>query len=185
MLGMKKVFLLIGGPGSGKTSTMSALQPMNISHFSIGAMYRELSEQNSDLGGVIKSHINSGQVVPIKIAQQVIEHFIDKGKNTIVIDGFPRDMEQLQMFNNATKGKAELINVIELMVNEQVALERISKRARGTDDDPKLFKERMRVYEHEIEAIRVYYKSHNKYISLESNTTLSETAEKLRAILSA
>lgn len=181
---MKKIYLLIGGPGSGKTSTMNALQPMDISHFSIGAMYRELSGQSSDLGNEIKSFIDNGQVVPIQIAQQVIEHFITNGKETIVIDAFPRNMEQLHMFNKAIKGKADLCKVIELLVDEQVAIKCITSRARGTDDDPKLFKERMRVYNCEIEEIRMYYKSQNKYISIQSNSEISETAEKLRNILS-
>ncbi len=89
------------------------------------------------------------------------------------------------MFNNAIKGIAELCKVIELMVDEQEAIKRISKRARGTDDNPRLFQERMRVYDHEIEEIRMYYKSQNKYISIESNTEISETAKKLRSILTA
>ncbi len=173
----------MGGPGSGKTSTMQELQSMDISHYSIGAMYRELSGQHSDLGNEIKNHIDKGQVVPIQIAQKVIEHFIHTGKETIVIDGYPRDMEQLHMLNNAIKGKAELCKVIELMVDEQEAIKRITNRARGTDDDPALFKERMRVYEDEIAEIRMYYKSQNKYISIDSNVKLSETAEKLRSII--
>lgn len=180
---MKKIYLLMGGPGSGKSSTMQELQSMSISHFSIGAMYRELSGQNSALGSEIKSHIDKGQVVPIQIAQQVIEHFIDNGKDIIVIDGYPRDMEQLYMLYSTIKGKAELSMVIELMVDEQEAIKRITYRARGTDDDPGLFKERMRVYEREIEEIRMYYKSQNKYISIDSNTKISETAEKVRSII--
>lgn len=180
---MKRIYLLIGGPGSGKTSTMQHLQAMDISHFSIGAMYRELSQESSDLGNEIKSYIDKGQVVPIKIAQQVIERFIKNGKEVIVIDAFPRNMEQLHMFNIAIKGKAELCKVIELMVDEQEAIKRITNRARGTDDDPMLFQERMRVYDCEIEEIRRYYKSQDKYISIESNTKISETAEKLKSII--
>ncbi len=180
---MKKIYLLMGGPGSGKTSTMQELQEMDISHFSIGAMYRELSGQSSDLGNEILRYIDKGQVVPIHIAQQVIEHFIDNGKDIIVIDGYPRDMEQLHMLYIAIEGKAELCKVIELMVDENEAIKRITNRARGTDDDPGLFKERMRVYEHEIGEIREYYKSQNKYISIDSNTKISETAEKVRRII--
>lgn len=180
---MKNIYLLMGGPGSGKTSTMQELQSMSISHFSIGAMYRELSSQSSDLGNEIKAYIDKGKVVPIQIAQKVIEHFINNGKETIVIDGFPRNMEQLHMLNNAITGKAQLCKVIELMVDEQEAIKRITHRARGTDDDPTLFQERMRVYECEIEEIRMYYKSQEKYISIESQTKISETAEKLRSII--
>ena len=180
---MKKIYLLMGGPGSGKTSTMQELKAMDISHFSIGEKYRELSVQSTDLGREIKSYIDKGQVVPIQTAQKVIEYFIDNGKDIIVIDGYPRDMEQLHMLNNAIKGKAELCKVIELMVDEQEAIKRITNRARGTDDDPGLFTERMRVYEVEIEEIRMHYKSQNKYISIDSNTKISETAEKVRSII--
>ncbi|NVN97120.1 hypothetical protein HXX01_02715 [Candidatus Nomurabacteria bacterium] len=57
---MKKIFLLMGGSGNAKTFTFHELQSFAISHFSIGAMYRELSGQSSDLGNKIKGHIDKG-----------------------------------------------------------------------------------------------------------------------------
>jgi len=183
MLNMKKIYLLIGGPGSGKTSTMEALDKKNIAHFSIGAEYRNLVNQGSELGEVVKNYIDKGQVVPIQIAQKVIENFIEKGNEVIVIDGYPRNMEQLHMLNDAIENKAELCIVIELIVEEEVALERITQRARGVDDDPAMFKERIRVYEAEIEEIRNYYKSQKKYVVVNSNNDINTTAEKLRDIL--
>ena len=181
----KHIFLLIGAPGSGKTSAMEVMAPNNISHYSIGAMYRQLAEENSELGSEVKSYIDFGQVVPIAIAQKVIEQFIKEGKQRIVIDAYPRNMEQALMLDNAIAGKAELCRVIEIMVDEQEAFNRITKRARGTDDAPGKFKERMRVYNNEIEQIREYYKSQNKYISIESSYLLNQTVESLGTILNA
>jgi adenylate kinase len=182
---MKRIYLLIGAPGSGKTSTMETIKDLKISHYSIGSMYRKLSEENSILGIEIKSYIDKGQIVPISIAQKVIEHFVNKGKELIVIDGFPRNMEQAIMFDKAINKKAELSGVIELMVDEREAINRIAKRARGKDDDPSLFKERIRVYNEEIREIRKYYQTQNKYISIESKTAITDTAEKIKSIIAA
>lgn len=180
---MKSVFLLLGAPGSGKSSTMEKVKGADISHFSIGDKYRELSTENSDLGIKIKGYIDKGQVVPIFIAQEVIERFIYLGKEVIVIDGFPRNMEQAIMFEKAINNKAELSGVIELLVDEREALNRITKRARGEDDDPSLFKERMRVYNEEISIIRSHYQLQNKYIGIESKTDIIETSEMLKNLI--
>lgn len=174
----------MGAPGSGKTSTMKELEASNISHYSIGAMYRQLSSENSDLGSEVKSYIDKGQVVPITIAKKVIERFIREGNELIVIDGFPRNMEQALMFEKVIQNNAEFIGVIELIVDEQEALNRITQRARGTDDDPSLFKERMRVYNDEVDEIRAFYQGQNQYFSIESQSDTTETAKELKRIIS-
>lgn len=180
---MKKIFLLIGAPGSGKTTTMELIKEPNITHYSIGAMYREISMEDTNLGIEVKRYIDKSQVVPIQIAKKVIEQFINTGSEFLVIDAFPRNMEQALMLEKVIKGNAELIKVIELLVDENLALKRITHRARGIDDDPKLFKERMRVYNEEIEEIRKYYSDQNLYIQLECEVSNEDTAQKLRDII--
>ena len=73
--------------------------------------------------------------------------------------------------------------MIEFLVDEQEALKRILKRSRGIDDDPNLFKERMRVYFEEIKEIREYYNSQNKYLTFRSEHDISESAKKLKSIM--
>ena len=57
---MKKLFLIIGAPGSGKTTDASIIAEKNsdqIVHYSTGDMLREEVASGSELGQTIESYI--------------------------------------------------------------------------------------------------------------------------------
>lgn len=178
---MKKIYLIIGAPGSGKTSTASKIDMLNVTHYSIGEMYREISKENNELGRKVKKHIDKGEIVSIEIAKAVIVNFLNKGKQTIIIDGFPRSIEQAEMFDNLVKEKFLLNGVIEILVDKEIAFQRISKRKRGVDDDLELFGRRMSVYENEINEIRDHYKQKQLYSSINGNLQLDNVVESLKS----
>lgn len=182
-LGMKKIYLIIGAPGSGKTSTANQIDIPEISHYSIGKMYRDISKVDDELGRNVKKYIDKGEIVPIDIAKDVIENFLNKGKQTIIIDGFPRSIEQAEMFDNIVKETFLFKGVIEIIVNKEVAFKRISKRKRGVDDNPELFDDRMSVYENDIKIIRDYYKQKQLYSSINGNLSLNEVVNNLKSKL--
>lgn len=179
----KTIYLLIGAPGSGKTSSMTAVNNDSISHFSIGEMYREISKEENEIAQTVKSHIDAGKVVPIEIAQKVVEKFIETGKDTIVIDAFPRDMEQVMMLENLLNADIILKQVIEITINPEIAIERIKSRNRGTDDDVNKFSDRMKVYNAEINEIREYYSSKGIYTTINGENSLEDTALSLASII--
>lgn len=179
----KSIYLLIGAPGSGKTSSMEKVQNNKVSHFSIGAMYREISEEETSLGKIVKSYINEGKVVPIDIARNVIQNFIETGKDIIVIDAFPRDKEQTIMFESLIGENVILKQVVEIFINPHIAIERIKKRNRGVDDDVRKFNDRMKVYNAEIEFIREYYISKGIYTTINGENSLEVTSKKLASII--
>jgi len=179
----KTIYLLIGAPGSGKTSSMTAVNNDSISHFSIGEMYREISKEENEIAQTVKSYIDAGKVVPIEIAQKVVEKFIETGKDLVVIDAFPRDMEQVRMLENLLNADIILKQVIEITINPEIALERIKNRNRGTDDDVNKFSDRMKVYNAEINEIRKYYTSKGIYTTISGENSLEDTALSLASLI--
>ena len=71
---MKKLFLIIGAPGSGKTTDaeLIAKRHENITHYSTGDMLRAEMSKNSEIGNEIAKYVNGGNSVLIKIAIQTI-----------------------------------------------------------------------------------------------------------------
>ena len=67
---MKKLFLIIGAPGSGKTTDADLIAKKHsdtIIHYSTGDMLRTEVASGSELGETIESYISKGALVPLKI----------------------------------------------------------------------------------------------------------------------
>ena len=159
---MKKLFLIIGAPGSGKTTDaeLIAQRNENISHFSTGDMLRAEVASNSPRGQEINNYISQGLIVPIEIVIETIVTAIAAAPTEVVIiDGYPRSLEQMSELDNYLQKHQDitLVSVIEVRVSEATARERVLGRARGADDDEKVFENRMKVYTQPLEEIRTFY----------------------------
>lgn len=180
----KKIILIIGLPGSGKTSISNKINLPYLSHFSIGEMYRIISSENTPLGKTVKKNIESGKFVPIEIAHDVIKNFIEKGDKMIIIDGFPRSMAQVRMFDNLIQSiTCNLSKIIEILVDYEIAFKRISNRQRGVDDRKELFATRIALYESDIKKIRTFYTEKQLYVTLDGNLPFQEVVNNLSSIL--
>lgn len=171
---MKKLFLIIGAPGSGKTTNASliAKQNSNISHYSTGDMLRDEVATGSALGIQIQHYISKGLIVPIDIAIKTITNAIRNAPtNIIIIDGYPRSMEQLEALDNylKTHKDIELKSVIEVAVSEDVAKDRVLGRNRGEDDKVEVFNNRMRVYLEPLEDLKAFYTKSNILYTVDAN----------------
>jgi adenylate kinase len=159
---MKKLFLIIGAPGSGKTTDaeLIAQQNENITHYSTGDMLRAEVASGSDRGQEINKYISKGEIVPINIVIETILNAIKSSPtDVIVIDGYPRSIEQMLELDKYLQEHKdiELVSVIEVEVSEETARERVLGRARGADDNNEVFNNRMRVYTEPLQQIRDFY----------------------------
>ncbi|SFV70251.1 Adenylate kinase [hydrothermal vent metagenome] len=159
---MKKLFLIIGAPGSGKTTDAELIAKgnENISHFSTGDMLRAEVASGSELGKEIEGYISNGLIVPIKIAITTITNAIKNAStDVIILDGYPRSIEQMDALEAflAEDNSITLASIIEVAVSEETARERVLGRARGADDNDAVFNNRMQVYLEPLDAIRDFY----------------------------
>jgi len=162
MSNKKKLFLIIGAPGSGKTTDAELIAKNNpdITHYSTGDMLRAEVASGSQRGKEINKYISKGEIVPISI---VIETIINAIKTSptdiIIIDGYPRSVEQmLELDKYLQENKdIELVSVIEVKVSEETARQRVLGRARGVDDNNEVFDNRMKVYTKPLQRIRDFY----------------------------
>ncbi len=163
---MKKLFLIIGAPGSGKTTDAEiiAQEDDNITHYSTGDMLRTEVARKSELGLEIDQYISKGLIVPIAVAIKTITNAIKSAPtDIIIIDGYPRSMEQLKALDNYLKKDStlELTGVIEVSVSENTARKRVLGRSRGADDNTDIFNNRMKVYTEPLADIQSFYNSKN------------------------
>ncbi|KAF9616814.1 hypothetical protein IFM89_032664 [Coptis chinensis] len=133
---MNKVsaIFVLGPPGSGK-STQSRLiaEQFGLFHISAGDILRAEVESGSEDSIMIKAKIANGELVPSDFMIRLLLRDIQKsGKNKFVIDGFPRSMDNLNALSSTS---IETEFVLHLVCSKEVAIERLSNRNEGRDDD--------------------------------------------------
>jgi len=151
-----------------------------IKHISVGELLRKEKRGKTKLGMKIKKIIDKGDLVPDKIVMDIVKkQLVDK----FVLDGFPRDLSEAKSLDKLTK----LDHVFFLKVTRRVAVRRLSNRYmcdcgmtynlltkkpkhdlkcdkcggklyRRADDEPKIIKERFKVYKKETKPVIKYYK---------------------------
>jgi len=183
---MKKLFLIIGAPGSGKTTDaeLIAQKNENITHFSTGDMLRAEVASGSALGKEIENYISKGLIVPIKIAIETITNaFKSAPTANIILDGYPRSMEQLNALEDYLSDELQLISVIEVAVSEETARDRVLGRNRGADDNTEVFDNRMKVYIEPLSEIQAFYTTQNKLKVISGEGTIEDIVSKMQSFI--
>jgi adenylate kinase len=184
---MKKLFLIIGAPGSGKTTDAQLINEKHsdkIAHYSTGDLLRAEVASGSDLGKEIDNFVSNGNLVPLNI---VINTIVTAIKNcdldVVLIDGFPRSVEQMTALDEflAKEDSVELTSVIEVEVSEEVAKDRVLGRARGADDNVEVFNNRMKVYTDPLADIQKFYTDKGILKVINGERTIEEIVDEMDA----
>jgi len=176
----KSLFLIIGAPGSGKTTDAEIIAKNHSDttiHFSTGELLRDEAKSGSELGKIIDKRIRAGNLVPVEIAVKTIIKAINSSdKSIVIIDGFPRSVEQMMELEAELKKSQdiELKRVIEVKVSQEIAMQRVLGRARGEDDKEEIFLNRMKVYIEPLEEIRDFYKKRAQLVEIDGQRAIEE-----------
>lgn len=92
---MKSVIVLLGPPGSGKGTQGELLsEKLGYTRLSTGDMLREAVRNGTELGKKAKGYMDSGALVPNDLIIGLMKEKIDSAKGGVILDGFPRNIEQ-------------------------------------------------------------------------------------------
>jgi adenylate kinase len=148
-----KYFLLFGPPGSGKgTQSKKIIEKYNLVHLSTGDILRKELETNSRLGQIAKNHMNKGGLVPDDIILGMVAKEIDANKGTsgVVLDGFPRTVEQAKGLDQILESRNyEVSAMFALDVPKEELVQRLLDRGKAggrVDDTPEIIEKRIQTY---------------------------------------
>ena len=184
--------ILFGPPGAGKgTQADFLINKYNIVQISTGDMLREEVKLGTELGKAAKSIMDKGNLVSDEIIISMIEKRIIKPdcKNGFILDGFPRTLQQaIDLDNILNKLNIHIDKVIEINVEENVLLKRITKRALESkitrdDDNSEILKNRIVVYKKDTLPVLKYYKNLNKLYSIDGMQSVDRVSKDIQKIL--
>jgi len=186
-----KNIVLFGPPGAGKgTQAKKLVEKYNFVHLSTGDMFRNELKNNTEVGKKAKSYMDKGELVPDSVILEMVENFIknNMNENGFIFDGFPRTLPQAEGLDNIITNVDTSINgMIEIAVDEQEIINRITKRAEleGREDDKNIdvIKNRINVYNREKDNVKNYYQQQNKYYKVDGIGTIDEIFERLCNII--
>ena len=134
--------ILIGIQGAGKSTQGNLLkEELNIPYLSTGHIFREMSKEKTSLGRYIKEIMNAGFLIPDDKTVEIVSEYLKKPeyKKGYILDGFPRTLDQVKMFENGVD------KVIYLKVSDREALWRLSYRDGDDRQDETLAAIRKRI----------------------------------------
>ncbi|KAL0101535.1 hypothetical protein PUN28_018986 [Cardiocondyla obscurior] len=138
-----EVVFILGGPGAGKgTLCRYIVDKYNYVHLSAGDLLREeRAKPGSEYGELIETHIKNGTIVPVEITCSLIDRAMQTSANLyhrFLIDGFPRNQDNLDGWTKVMAEKVILKGVIFCECSEEVCTKRCLNRGAtgsGRSDD--------------------------------------------------
>jgi len=180
--------IIFGPPGSGKgTQARMIAEHYNIIHLSTGSIFRKAMEEENELGQLIESFMNDGQLVPDQTVVDVVEETISSEEfdNGYIIDGFPRTVEQAVAFDDLLERRGETIDAfISLYVPDKELENRILSRNEGRSDDTReKVNVRLKVYQKETAPVLEYYQQAKMFRSVDGTGTVDEIFQRILSAL--
>ena len=207
--------ILLGMPGAGKGTQAEIIQrEQGIANVSTGAMMREVSRAETDLGKKVQEYLSTGKLVPDDIIIQMLVERISQSdcENGFLLDGFPRNLDQAKALDET---KVEINLILFLKISEKEIIERMSGRRvhlpsgrsyhivhnppkvegkddltgetliQREDDHPDVIKKRLEVYYDETEPLLSFYRQKDiSFYEIDASKTLEEVTEDIRKVIS-
>ena len=166
--------LLFGIQGSGKgTIGKYFAEKLSVPFVSMGDIFRELKEEDSDVGRLVKSFVDHGRFVSDQLTMEIINKRLDEkdAGAGFVLDGVPRNLAQEKLFRH------EVDLVVMVSLKEDEAIRRLMSRGRHDDSEEKI-KRRLDWHKENTIPLIDHYRSEGKRMVEIDNTPSEEEVRK-------
>ena len=189
--GKPSVVFVLGGPGSGKgTQCERIVKNFGYEHLSTGDLLREECKKGGDLATKLNEVMSQGKLVSSDLLVQLLNKAMkDRGweKKKFLIDGFPRNQENIDEWNKQIGEKANLKFVLMMDVSEEVMKERLLKRGKDSgraDDNEATIIKRFDTFKNESMPVIKVYEKQGKVKKINSGNPVETVFEDVKKAFS-
>jgi adenylate kinase len=179
--------LLLGVQGSGKgTQAKRLAAEYGLEHLSTGDMLRQAIAEQTDLGRRVKPILEAGDLVPDDLMIELIRKRLEapEAANGFILDGFPRTMAQADALDSMlAEVDRPLSVVLELQVPDEVAIQRLRKRAveeGRSDDTPEAIANRIDLYHRETKPLVSHYRLAGNLVGIHGDRSENEVFSEIQ-----
>ncbi|CAO2639549.1 UMP-CMP kinase, partial [Lemmus lemmus] len=167
------------------TQCARIVEKYGYTHLSAGELLRdERKNPDSQYGELIEKYIKEGKIVPVEITISLLKRTMaaNAQKNKFLIDGFPRNQDNLQGWNKTMDGKADVSFVLFFDCNNKICIERCLERGKSsgrTDDNRESLEKRIQTYLQSTKPIIDLYEEVGKVRKIDASRSVDEVLVKL------
>jgi adenylate kinase len=183
--------VLFGPPGAGKgTQSGYIIQKYQLVHISTGDLFRKHLKEGTDLGKLAQKYMDEGKLVPDEVVIGMVEDKIkeDTQSGGFIFDGFPRTGAQAEALDKMlADNNLAISGMIALEVTEDELTARLLERGktsnRPDDQDEKIIRTRVEVYNQETAPVAEFYKKQGKFHSIYGIGAIDDIFAKICTII--
>ena len=185
------IIFIIGGPGVGKGTICSYLTndyPNIISAFSTGDILRAVVKEKKFMGWEkLEDDMKKGNLISSeRVLFYLKEAILSLDKKIILVDGYPRNRENLEIWDENMKNYVEIKGVFFFDGSHDIMMKRIHGRKDGREDDKndEIIKKRIEVFEKETKPLINIFEKRGNLIRINCNNNFDMIYDDVKKALS-
>lgn len=204
------ILVFLGKPGSGKgTQAELVSEKLGIPVITTGKILRNIEKGSNPLAEEVKEKIDKGELVPDNLIMKILKERLQQEdcQEGYILDGFPRNSEQAEMFNNTFEENIDKVFYIE--VSDEAIIKRLSSRREcpscgrvynlitnppkddetcdfcgdtlltREDDKPDVIRKRLEIYNNQTKELIDYYKQKDLLIEIDGEKPIEKVFEEI------
>ncbi len=154
----------------------------------MGSMLRTLAAKQTHAGALLRPVLERGDLVEYAVSVPLFGSYLLenlKGDEHVLIDGFPRSIEQVEFLDSAARFYGwQKPTVVRIEISDEESLKRLALRKRS-DDTPEGIRSRLSWTRKAEKEIEVWFNAHGTYhfVEIDGNGSIEETQTKVRTAL--
>ena len=179
--------LLLGVQGSGKgTQAKRLAAEYGLAHVATGDMLRTAMAAGTPLGRRVRPIYDAGELVPDDLMIDLIRERLQSPDTEagFILDGFPRTMAQADALDAMLSEIDRPLSVVfELQVPDEVAIERLHKRAveeGRADDTADAITKRIELYHRETKPLVSHYRLAGNLVGIHGDRSENEVFSEIQ-----
>ena len=187
---MSARLVLLGPPGAGKgTQAVRLAERLGVPAISTGDIFRSNITNGTELGRRVQDITASGALVPDELTNELVRDRLAQADavDGFLLDGYPRNVAQVAALDEMLAAAGQHLDLaVELTVDPQVVVERLTKRAEiegRADDTEDVIRHRLDVYAEQTAPISQVYAARGVLAQVDGLGEVDEVTERLLAAL--